>query len=521
VFRNNVVGPNPARNDNTFTSYGAGIGSHGSVNNRYMTGIIIEGNQFIDCIFAGVRSWKWVDVTITANTFRGCVRGVHVTPTSFNQTSANNPNGTPSGQGQAGYNYTITGNVFDSYLDIGVFFVSPTFDTANAEPVFYHGQVTITGNTFSNNDANSAVECRWVEGLVIDSNVFKNVFRSIEIQFVVNATVSNNSVTNVERELLLFTETSPAGYSNLGYSRNLAVIGNSGSDIEYSGINIGGAMRGFTVIGNALRNVSTFVATRFGITCNSGARDGYIAGNNIEDAGATNKPVYGVDVTSTCSNVSVGPNKLFGTVGPMRNLASTAPHSNTGPLQINSGKSTDVPGVYLDSFSGTEGEIAVNDATALNFGWWNGSVFTSVLGMTGGGHWVPSNSGVRDLGSASLKWNTVYATTGTINTSDAKEKQQIRCLSQAEKNVAIKLKTLIRAFKFNDSIKEKGEASRVHVGVIAQEVKVTFEEEGLSPYDYGVLCHDSWEEEIDGKVNAKEVYGIRYDELFAFIIAGL
>lgn len=119
----------------------------------------------------------------------------------------------------------------------------------------------------------------------------------------------------------------------------------------------------------------------------------------------------------------------------------------------------------------------------------------------------------RSLGVASSKWSVVFAGTGSINTSDERKKQDIRELSEKEKAVAVSLKSLVKAFRFNNAVEQKGDDARIHVGVIAQEVIAAFEAEGLDPMRYGIVCYDEWE---DGNS-----YGIRYEELLAFIISAL
>lgn len=147
--------------------------------------------------------------------------------------------------------------------------------------------------------------------------------------------------------------------------------------------------------------------------------------------------------------------------------------------------------------------------------------------------WVyPGADNVSTLGAGSRRWSVVYAGTGTINTSDEREKQQIRTLSEQEKAVAIKLKGLIRAFKFNDAVAKKGPEARTHFGVIAQEVERAFTEEGLSAGNYALLCYDEWEavpavinqetgETISEGIPAGNRYGVRYEELIAFIISAI
>lgn len=118
------------------------------------------------------------------------------------------------------------------------------------------------------------------------------------------------------------------------------------------------------------------------------------------------------------------------------------------------------------------------------------------------------------LGTASFRWSEVFAANGTINTSDANQKQQIRSLNEQEKAVARQLKAGIKAFKFNDAVAVKGDGARIHVGVIAQEVKQAFADNGLDADKYGMFCSDVLE---DGSTRL----GIRYDQLLAFVIAAM
>ena len=135
-----------------------------------------------------------------------------------------------------------------------------------------------------------------------------------------------------------------------------------------------------------------------------------------------------------------------------------------------------------------------------------------------------SLDGQVDLGGASNRWDTVYAATGTINTSDEREKQDIAGITDAEKRVALAIKGMLFSFRFSSAVAEKGDNARIHFGVIAQHVKAAFEAEGLDPNRYALFCHDTWEEEHEENgviIPAGDRYGIRYEELFAFIIAAI
>ena len=135
----------------------------------------------------------------------------------------------------------------------------------------------------------------------------------------------------------------------------------------------------------------------------------------------------------------------------------------------------------------------------------------------------PGTDNTRSLGTASFRWSTVFAGNGTINTSDAREKQQVRALSDAERAVAVRVKGLVKAFKFNNAVEQKGDGARIHFGVVAQEIQTAFEAEGLNAFDYGLLCHDEWGDTTeDGTfVKSGDRFGVRYEELLAFIIGAM
>lgn len=136
------------------------------------------------------------------------------------------------------------------------------------------------------------------------------------------------------------------------------------------------------------------------------------------------------------------------------------------------------------------------------------------LWESGTASFSPGDDNLKTLGRASFRWSTVYAATGTINTSDGTQKQQVRTLLDKEIAVARRLKSLIRAFKFNDAVAAKGDRARIHVGVIAQDVKTAFEAEGLDVNQYGMFCSDTME---DGSTRLS----VRYEELLAFIVSAL
>jgi hypothetical protein len=222
-------------------------------------------------------------------------------------------------------------------------------------------------------------------------------------------------------------------------------------------------------------------------------------------------------------NVGIGVSTIDTALGTKLHVAGTI-RTDTGSASAN-------PGIVFDhdNFADADANSIVLDRTseAMRFSVNAGER----MRIENGGVVRPGVDNTQSIGAASYRWSVVYAGTGTINTSDEREKQQISALDDAERRVAFAIKGLVKKYKYNDAVAIKGPDARIHVGVIAQEVVAAFAAEGLDATRYALLCHDTWEaepEEMDdeGHVTspgreAGERYGVRYDELLAFMIAAL
>jgi hypothetical protein len=156
---------------------------------------------------------------------------------------------------------------------------------------------------------------------------------------------------------------------------------------------------------------------------------------------------------------------------------------------------------------------------------------------------LPFSDSTTQCGGSSNRWSVVYSATGTINTSDQRDKRDIEALSAAETLVAQDIKALVKKFRWKDAVAAKGNAARKHVGWIAQEVAQAFVARGLDPHEYAMFCKDTWwevpgapapEPHPDGlHVNTPEItastpgavqvtrYGLRHDQVLAFLVSAL
>ena len=156
------------------------------------------------------------------------------------------------------------------------------------------------------------------------------------------------------------------------------------------------------------------------------------------------------------------------------------------------------------------------------------------------------NDNVQTLGTAAKRWSTVYAGTGAINTSDAREKTEVSMFTAAEINAAKQLSKEIGTYKFLAAIAAKGEAARIHIGMTVQRAVEIMQANGLDPFGYGFICHDAWGDAFlhHPAIEAQEAtdvapailaepawveqtqvagdrYAFRYDQLTLFIAAGI
>ncbi len=192
---------------------------------------------------------------------------------------------------------------------------------------------------------------------------------------------------------------------------------------------------------------------------------------------------------------------------------------SNGPLYINR-ISNDGNIVTFAKDGSTVGSIGVENSDRL--------YIDSGSGNTGirfdAAAWIPrdngsvSDDGV-DIGSNGSRFDDIYATNGTIQTSDQNEKQDIAELTDAEQRVAVAAKGLLRKFRWRDAVEEKGDEARTHFGIIAQDLQAAFTAEGLDAGDYAMFIHTTWTDEETGEERSR--MGVRYSELLAFIIAAI
>lgn len=309
--------------------------------------------------------------------------------------------------------------------------------------------------------------------------------------------------------------------------------------------NVGGAERmritSAGSVGIGTTTVGQFASTNVGLTVDSGNAYSGIA---MTDGATTSTLAQGYSTTylynqangsmlfgtnnteamrlDSSGNLLVGKTSTsIGTAGHTIFASGEVFHTVAGtPLYVNrTGSDGPIQNFYKDG--ATVGSIGNSGTRFVVHG-----TFTSGAGLYFGSNvLLPTNNagtltdGVTDLGQTAFRFDDIYATNGTIQTSDRNQKQDIAELSDAEQRVAVAAKGLLRKFRWISSVEENGDDARIHFGIIAQDLQDAFTAEGLDAGRYAMFISSTWTDEDTGEERTR--LGVRYSELLAFIISAI
>lgn len=208
-------------------------------------------------------------------------------------------------------------------------------------------------------------------------------------------------------------------------------------------------------------------------------------------------------------------------------------------------------GSALTPGAGLFGVLLTANTGELRFTTRSAGALSERMTLQSAGHLTPAIDNTQTLGASAARWSTVYAGTGAINTSDAREKTYVKALEQAELEAAMQLSREIGSFQWLESIDEKGgDGARIHIGLTVQRAIEVMESHGLEPMRYAFICYDRWDaQEIPARFemhsettglldqNGNEImrewqeevepartvpggdrFGFRYDQLAMFIL---
>jgi hypothetical protein len=189
-----------------------------------------------------------------------------------------------------------------------------------------------------------------------------------------------------------------------------------------------------------------------------------------------------------------------------------AAQSATGDIGRNIGFILNTSGKVGAAITTADG--GVGDATDLLFITGNSTSISEAMRIDSYGNVVPGTDDAQDFGSSSKRWDDIYATNTTIQSSDRELKQDIEELTEAETRVAQACKGLLRKYRWKDAVAQKGDEARIHFGIIAQDLEDAFTAEGLDAGRYGMFVKNTWwtADRVIPAVEAVEAVEAVYDE---------
>jgi len=498
--------------------------------------VVGRGSQFINCI---LKSDTIMEITA---------------PNPYNHSA-----GPTSQVPEAGMRrYKVIGCDIDS---AGTLVSIPNSTTADK---YIHGLI-ISGNHFNGIDylirGQSCIDASIVNNTILTTRNGTNIEALIAVKYLRNVTITGNYFAGWNNEtiaadgrwnILISATNDPFDFTdttslNETLVENVVISSNVLRNLELGVINSYGNIKRVTLIGNSFPEIFEFSNTgSLYLTSSRNYADVQVINNTLitDVANVTGSPTYQVNYGSAggngaeltyanTSDVTLVANgeSQFGitaqglaiTGGPVvvENVL-TAEKENSGQFAINSTNSNGASLLIQEGGVNSSGIGHFASTTGLEL---SGDATNRHIKIQTAGNVEAGTDNAYTLGTSGRRWTEVFATNGTINTSDERSKEQIRSISDAEHLVAQSLKQSLKAFKFSDAVIKKGDGARIHIGVIAQEVKSIFEANGLDAHDYSLFCYDEWEAEYgkDGnEINpAGNSFGIRYDELLAFIISSL
>lgn len=149
--------------------------------------------------------------------------------------------------------------------------------------------------------------------------------------------------------------------------------------------------------------------------------------------------------------------------------------------------------------------------TSANLGLWFTGTGSIYMGGTNDS-FSPLADDSNDLGRLNNRWDDVYATNGTIQTSDANDKSNI---ANSDLGLSFVSQLTPRKYTLTD-----GDSNRTHYGLIAQEVKTVLDNNNINTSDFAPYIKGEILD-TNNQGTGEYKHGLRYTELISILIKAI
>jgi hypothetical protein len=317
-----------------------------------------------------------------------------------------------------------------------------------------------------------------------------------------------NSAT--EGFILVATESAAVPRTQLittgGFQLNVgATIGGAGTNaiqvLSSGNVGIGTSSPVTKLTNNATKTTST--VSDSGLNWNLNEAGTYAAG--IKNASGTGKGLH-IETGGGHALIVENGNVGIGTTSPDALLHLTKSSAPVFRLENGDNATQSViefrSGASLEASIGHQANSGTLTISCGRSAGWGGEISfvvdtVAAMEINSSRHVTPGADNTQNFGSGSLRWATIFAGTGTINTSDERYKvlREGGDLSDAEHRAWSAVRAIV--YRDKDSFERKGDAARLHIGYSWQSIQAAFEAEGLDPARYGLWCEDALEAPVE------------------------
>lgn len=297
------------------------VGEHSGTNNIFHDNITVEGCEITGCVYAGVRFYKFRDSKVLKNKFVECASGVRNVSVLAGWISAQNPDGTDSGESQAGRNVTVAHNTFHDIEGVAISVDGNAYTTATGwvkhRGVKIHDNSVLGSN--STNAGSAAIEVEWAQDVTIHDNTMDDTKRGILVRASDNVLAHDNTIRNTVLEGI-FAPALTGDFAASGLSFNLAISDNLLTGVPYTGISVD-KWNDVSTQNNNFRSVCTETDNTRNAISYFSVNGGKITGNHVHETPDLNKNQHIARALSSCSDIIMTGNTGYAKTRDVANQA--------------------------------------------------------------------------------------------------------------------------------------------------------------------------------------------------------